>query len=382
MFEHFNVVQKPTDIASDADMIRKNCDGCDLCLKECTFLTHHGTPGIISKKYIVDSERWGLVSFECSLCGLCSAVCPKGLDPAGMFLDFRRRTVVSGGVDISVHRRLLNYETKGTSKKYTLYSLPENCDTIFFPGCSLAGTRPDNTLKTYQYLKKHKETIGIVLDCCTKPSHDLGLQENFGKMFFQLKRYLAENGIHTVVVACPSCFDIFNAHAPELTVETVYDIMAGKGLEDECRVTGDVTIHDPCSVRFENKIHESVRSLVRAKGLSIVDTPHKKNMTFCCGEGGDVACVSPEFARVWTTKRVHEAHSKRIVSYCAGCVKSLSKNSEAFHILDLIFDPEKTMSGKVTVSKAPFTYLNRIALKKKLKVQPAKTISERHFQHR
>ncbi|MCF6246393.1 MAG: (Fe-S)-binding protein [Desulfobacula sp.] len=382
MLEQCNAAQKLTDQFSDADAIRKNCNKCDICLKECTFLASYGAPGLISEKYKIDPDRWGETSFECSLCGLCTSVCPKLLDPAAMFLDFRTQAVGSGQVDISNHQRLINYEAKGASKKYSLYSLPENCDTIFFPGCSLTGTRPDNTLKTYQYLQKHINNIGIVLDCCTKPSRDLGRRDHFSKMFCQLKGCLLKNGINTVIVACPSCYDIFNSHAPEFSVETIYEIMAGKGLENECVVSGDVTIHDPCSVRFETNIQESVRSLVRFKGLSIIDTTHKKDKTFCCGEGGDVACVSPEFALEWSKKRAHETHSHTIVSYCAGCVNFLSKRSETFHILDLIFDPEKTIAGKAKVSKAPFTYLNRIALKKKLKKLAEKTIVERHFKYR
>ncbi|MFH2057294.1 MAG: (Fe-S)-binding protein [Pseudomonadota bacterium] len=351
------------------NQFENTCDGCDLCKKECAFLNNYGNPWTIAKAYKAESDKILAASFECSLCGLCTSVCPKNLDPAAMFLEFRQQAVQKGQGTFSEHEKLLNYEAKGISKQYTLYSLPENSDTIFFPGCSLSGTRPDNTLKTYQYLKTHIDNIGIVLDCCTKPSHDLGRQDFFNKMFLKLKTFLWENGVRTIVVACPSCHQIFNTYGREFTLETVYDIMARKGFEDEHMVSGDVTIHDPCPIRFESRIHDSVRWIIKAMGLNIIDTPHKKEKTFCCGQGGAVECLSPELAQEWTAKRTNEAHPHKTVSYCAGCVNLLSKKSESFHILDLVFDPEKAMAGKAKVSKSPMTYLNRLRLKKELKTE-------------
>jgi len=37
-----------------------------------------------------------MMPFECSLCGLCAAVCPVHLDPAQMFLAFRQAAVLKG----------------------------------------------------------------------------------------------------------------------------------------------------------------------------------------------------------------------------------------------------------------------------------------------
>ncbi|NOX32795.1 MAG: hypothetical protein GXP56_03515 [Deltaproteobacteria bacterium] len=355
------------------------CNECGVCKKECGFLMTYGNPGSIAENYKADPGRWLGISFECSLCGLCTSVCPKELDPAAWFLDLRKEAVKKGLINFSKHKTLLNYEKKGNSKKYSLYSLPENCDTVFFPGCTLAGTRPANTLNTFEYLKKQVENTGIVLDCCTKVSHDLGRQDYFNEMFFEMKSFLIKHKIKTIIVACPNCHKIFNTYGKEFKVETVYDIISRFGFDDTRKISGQITIHDPCPMRFEKSIQDSVRSVLRKKGLEIVDTPHQKSKTFCCGEGGSVACVSPGFAQTWKRKRVNEASPHKIVSYCAGCVNLLSKSSDAFHVLDLVFDPEKTMAGKAKISKPPFTYLNRLKLKRKLKRKPAKTTRERTY---
>ncbi|MBU1698114.1 MAG: VTT domain-containing protein [Proteobacteria bacterium] len=354
------------------------CNGCGICQKECAFLTTYGNPGTISRHYETDPDKWRMIAFECSLCGLCTSVCPKGLDPDNMFLDFRKQAVNAGLVDFSIYQGPLDYEKKGTSKRYTYYSLPEACDTVFFPGCTLTGTRPDATQKTYDYLKKHDPGMGMVLDCCSKPSHDLGRQNYFDLMFSEMKGFLFKNSIKKVIVACPNCYKIFSTFGDPLKVETVYDVMARHGLDDH-KLAGSIALHDPCPVRNKTNIHESVRSLVQARGLDIMETAHTGKDTFCCGEGGAVGCVSPGFAAGWADKRATEALPHKIVTYCAGCVNHLSKKADAFHVLDLVFDPDNALKGKAKVSKAPFTYLNRLKVKRDLKKIPAATTRERLF---
>jgi len=72
-------------------------------------------------------------------------------------------------------------------------------------------------------------------------------------------------------------------------------------------------------------------------------------------------------AKNWGVLRNKEADGKTIIAYCAGCTNFLNPLTPTIHIIDLIFEPEATMSGNVKVSKAPFTYLNRLKLKNYLK---------------
>ncbi len=359
--------------------IQDSCRKCGICTKECDFLMRYGHPGIIAEKYKTNPQKWAAVSFECSLCGLCTSVCPEALDPCQMFHEFRKQAVEKDQQDFKAHKNLLKFEKKGTSKKYTYYSLPDGCDTIFFPGCSLAGTRPNTILNAYQYLQTHIRNIGIVLDCCTKPSHDLGRQDYFTGMFTELKTYLLELGVHTVITACPNCYTIFNTYAPECIVETLYEIMARKGLNDKKKVAGAATVHDPCPTRFENNIQHAVRSVIKTRGIDIIDTPHRNQKTFCCGEGGAVGCLSSDLASSWTKKRIREAHPHKIISYCAGCVNLFSKTSDSFHVLDLVFEPEHAINKKIKPVRAPFTYFNRLNLKKKIKTFAAENTRERTY---
>ncbi len=346
--------------------IAEQCTSCGLCRKDCRFLQEYGLPVDIAAGYESAPKANGAAAFACSLCGLCTAVCPVGLDPAAMFLELRREAFRAGSGNIAKHSRLLNYEKRGTSKRYTWYALPAGCDAVFFPGCTLPGTRPKTTLRIYEHLQANDTKLGIVLDCCSKPSHDLGRQEQFESMFFEMCRFLTEAGVKKVIVACPNCYKVFARYGRGLTVETVYQQLSAGGLTVKEKIDGTVTVHDPCVIRTESAIHQAARSVILAHGLTIREMDHAGDRTLCCGEGGAVGCVAGHLSRQWGLLRRQEANGAPIVTYCAGCAGMLNGLTPAVHVLDLLFAPAMTLAGKTPVSKAPFTYLNRLRLKKKL----------------
>jgi len=245
--------------------------------------------------------------------------------------------------------------------------MPKGCDTVFFPGCTLTGTRPRQTLRLFDYLKGQIPHLGIVLDCCCKPSHDLGCDAHFKSLFHEMKDYLLKNGVKKVLAACPNCYQVLKQYGNPIGVESVYEVMSRNGLPAKRDMKGSVCIHDPCAVRVESGIHEAVRRLVKGTGLSMEEMTHSREKTICCGEGGGACSVNPELAGKWSSLRAEEAGGRRIITYCAGCYSSLSRANPTSHIIDLIFEPEAALSDKVKVSRSPFTYLNRLRLKKRLK---------------
>jgi Fe-S oxidoreductase len=364
--------------SSAIQAIAERCNRCTLCQKDCSFLQKYGLPADIAEKYLEFPEYVQDISFSCSLCGLCAAVCPVALFPDMMFLDLRREAVASGKKNLIDHRRLLAFERRGVSPRYTWYSLPKNCTTVFFPGCSLPGGRPGKTLKIYKYLLGLDATTGIVLDCCGKPSHDLGRQGQFERMFFELKEYLLSVGVTTVLVACPSCHKVFSQYGDELKVETIYERIAACGMDGESLPGSEVILHDPCAVRFVPEIHAAVREIARMQGLNIVEMSHSRNLTFCCGEGGDVDAVERKLARKWSKRNAEESKGRMILTYCTGCTGFLHRYADISHVLDLIFEPQRVLDGKAVFARAPFTYFNRLELKRRLrKEHPAAQWRER-----
>ena len=297
-----------------------------------------------------------------------------------MFLEMRREAVDRDEQQLSSHGRILGYEERGTSRRYSYYGLPEKCDTVLFPGCTLPGTRPDKVKKLYHHLLETIPNLGIVLDCCAKPSHDLGREKHFQAMFTEMKEFLTAKGVKKVLVACPNCYKVFSQYGSPLQVATVYQHLAFRSLPETTDTAQPVTVHDPCSIRNEKDVHAAVRTLLRSNELKIEEMKHHGQKTICCGEGGTVECMNPAFAREWGERRREEAGGTRILTYCAGCVNYLGRFNPTSHILDFLFEPEATLQGRVKVSRAPMTYLNRLRLKSYFKRNVTAAVSrERSF---
>jgi uncharacterized membrane protein YdjX (TVP38/TMEM64 family)/Fe-S oxidoreductase len=339
------------------------CSDCGACVRECAFLKRHGTPKAISAAFDPAAPESLALPFECSLCGLCSAACPEGLDLDGLFLEMRREAVDRGFGVYKEHNPLVAYELLGTSRRFTLYSLPPQCRTIFFPGCSLSGTRPEGVKRVLALLKAVDPAVGMVFDCCLKPSHSLGREEHVNAMFEEMTGWLAGQGVHEVLVACPNCQVMFERLGAGLRVRTVWEALAGSGIQP-AQASGTVTVHDPCVIREAEPVQRAVRLLLKRQGLTVEEMPHSGRRTVCCGRGGAVNLLDPELAGSWGKLRAREAAGRRIVSYCASCVRALEGVTPASHLVDLLFAPVETMAGRNKGSDPPFTYLNRLRLKR------------------
>jgi uncharacterized membrane protein YdjX (TVP38/TMEM64 family)/Fe-S oxidoreductase len=359
--------------------VTEKCIECPLCRRDCAFLEKYGNPKEIAAQIDSQDDAPLALAYECSLCGLCGAVCPVDLNPRKLFLEMRREAVTKGIAPFPEHKMLLDYEKRGTSKKYSYYALPEGCEFVFFPGCGLPGTRPKRTLQVFNHLQSYIPSLGIVLDCCTKPSHDLGRQDFFLTMFGEMRDYLVRNGVRTVLTACPNCFRMFKEYGNGLEVKTVYEVLAEQDLPASSATAGKpVVIHDPCAIRGEIPVHDAVRTLVRNQGLPVDEMTHHGVKTLCCGEGGAVGLTAPELAGQWGQKRRGEAENREMVTYCVGCSNLLGKLTPTRHLLDLAFEPEATRQGRVKPAGPPLTYWNRIKLKKEIKkTVPAPVSRER-----
>lgn len=344
------------------------CTECGACLKTCAFLTQYGTPKSITAHFDFTSSRDQAIAYECSLCGLCTAVCPEKLDPARLFLEIRRRCVENGNLDLSVYRKILAYEKLGGSPLFSWDGVPQGCETIFFPGCTLPGTRPAVTTELYRQLQQIIPTVGLVLNCCAKPSHDLGRTEYFHRLFNEINSSLAGRGISTVLTACPSCTKIFRQYGHGLAVQTVYEFIHDKGLTTAGPGTGKtVTVHDPCTLRDDVPMQQAVRAMLADMGHTLVEMKHREKNTLCCGEGGMVEAVKPEWAGKWTAIRGEEAGGRPIVTCCAGCTGYLNRVVPTVHIADLLYRPEDAFNGNLQIARPPFTYWNRLRFKQRMK---------------
>ena len=355
-----------TAIRRDIETLAADCVNCGICVKECSFLQEYGSPQKQAEAWLEGGKATALSKeypYECSLCGLCHGVCPKKLDPSAMFLAMRQELAENGCKQMKQHAVIRKYERRGSSPLFSWHYFPEKCTTLFFPGCALPGNHPQGIQKLFTLLQERVENLGLVLDCCTKPSHDLGDQQHFRSMFGELYSIIAGYGITKVLVACPNCHRIFREYGQGIEVQSVYELLAGTELS-RYRHEKEVTVHDPCGVRTIGHVQQSIRSLLEGHGTVVREMKHNGSSSFCCGEGGSAGFVRPELARQWTAKRVDEAKEIPIVSYCAGCVNFLGQRTKTYHVLDLLLLSPHELNRKRWIKPSKLIYWNRYKLKK------------------
>jgi len=194
----------------------------------------------------------------------------------------------------------------------------------------------------------------------------LGRIDFFRRSFGLLKKALDDHGVKKVLVACPSCYRVWSDYGDNIEVQTVYEkLVEGQPLR-KVNKEKTVTVHDPCATRHDTGIHASVRQLIKSMGIRVREMKHHGPKTVCCGEGGATCYIVPQYAGSWTALRADEAEGDYIITYCAGCTNFLGRLSQTDHVLDLICEPEKTLSGKTVISRSPITWVRRFLLKRKL----------------
>jgi len=205
---------EPTELART---VASGCTECRACQVRCAFLRESGTPKDHAD-HVLGGGTGMARAFECSLCGLCRSLCPMDLPLPELFLAMRRAALKNGVASLTPYRSLLNYEAIGASSLFRSCALPPGGDTVLFPGCTFPGAHPRTALALYRHLRAANPTLGLVLGCCFKPSHDLGREDFFASRFGTLRATLLSRGVRTVITACPNCFKVFDQYGEALAV--------------------------------------------------------------------------------------------------------------------------------------------------------------------
>lgn len=350
--------------------IADECVACGSCQRKCAFLRANGTPGEICQQFISDISSVDKITvYSCNLCGLCTIACPKSLETSEAFLSMRRMKVSGTSCPLPQHATICNYERVARSRLFSLHKIPYGCDTIFFPGCSLAASRPETTLSCFNHLKQQIPSLGIVLDCCFKSSHDLGRQDYFDEKFEKLVSRLTSKGVKKVITGCPSCLVTFRKYGVSIETVSLYQVLLDHPVQPG-ELAESVTFHDACVTRFDTTLHESVRGLITRLGGKVQEVENSKTAALCCGEGGAASFISPQLTESWRKQRKSDRAGDRVVTYCAGCSSKLAQEVDNNHLLDLCFDLKRVKKGSSSVTRAPLSYVKRIALKWKLQKKP------------
>lgn len=321
-----------------------NCQ-CLECVKNCVYLAEYGAyPKVYARRVYNNSaivkgcHQTNRFINACSLCGQCQTLCPNDFSMAELCLDARRLMVRENRMPASAHWFALTEMRAAASETSLVRHAPGRTasQAIFFPGCQLAGIRPDQTLALYNRLLGRNAETGIWLDCCAAPAHWAGREEEFKAMLARLEGTWKDMGRPQVLASCSTCLQIFREHLPEIEIVSVWTLLAETAPGLVSPHPAALALTDPCTSRHDQLTRQAVRSLLSAIGQELAPLAMSGELTECCGFGGLMDGADPGLARKVARARVAQSDAP-FLTYCAMCRDQLAKaGKEVLHLLDLL----------------------------------------------
>jgi uncharacterized membrane protein YdjX (TVP38/TMEM64 family)/Fe-S oxidoreductase len=301
------------------------CTGCGSCATSCPFLQTYGTPDTIITGHPQDV-------FLCTNCGGCVSRCPSGLSPAEALFQTKCDMIRAGNIPDTVRQALKGargFADTGHHFPFVSYS---TTDTVFWPGCGLAGMYPAIARKIIGILSEHLGTkVGMVLDCCYDPVYQFGDVTKAGTAIKSIRARLKSHNISRVITGCPNCQKIFSLFFKDIKVEHILEVLPRDAFEFE--LEKHIYLHHPCPSFQSETIRQTTRELFDRQDQTIVDSRE----SLCCGYGGGLATLSPPLAEQFTDRIIQASGENPIVTYCTGCKdRFMPKGKSSFHILEFL----------------------------------------------
>ncbi|SHJ58194.1 Fe-S oxidoreductase [Hathewaya proteolytica DSM 3090] len=350
----------------------EKCIGCKQCMKGCPMLDKFCSSPKELLGGLKDTGEFNYsLPYSCMLCGYCTEVCPASVDLTNLFLQLRRDTVniYNGKLPRDLNTFVLDFHQKFSfSKLFTSDIENLQSDTIFFPGCGLLSYSQSIVENTYEYLRSKIQGIGIYTKCCGKPTNALGKENKFNEYYSILDKEFKDKGVKRIITGCQNCFNTISCNSKDIEVISLWQVLAELGIPEEKKnICEDVetvfTIHDPCTTRGQEIVHNSVRKVLDDLGLKVEEMTFNKDRTLCCGSGGMVQVTQSQIANEHILRRANEAKTEYIITYCQECVESMRKGGKkSYHILDLLFRDDFRNTKQIN-QKLLSRWINRYKVK-------------------
>jgi len=321
--------------------------GCLECVKSCEYLAYYKS---YPKRYVrqiynnlcivLGDHPSNRMINSCTLCELCAEVCPEKFNMAQVCVQAREDMVAKGKMPPSAHDFALRDMSFSTSELFTLARHEPGLNSsaaVFFPGCQLCASSPDQVFGIYQHLRRNLPGgVGLMLGCCGAPARWAGRPDQFAAVLENLTAQWSSLGRPRLITACSSCYRTLAESRPDMPIESLWSVLAAVPLPGEAARPRRLAIHDPCSTRHYGCVGDGVRRLLGKLAVEIeeLDGPQK---TTCCGYGGLVRFANPAVAEKIVAKRIAQSPTD-YVTYCAMCRDSFARQGKrALHVLDLMF---------------------------------------------
>jgi glycolate oxidase iron-sulfur subunit len=320
--------------------------------------------------------------FSCTLCGMCSGLCPSGVDIKEVL--YHGRSILR---KTDKKRRFLRFLTRFVTKnpKLSLKLLIMTQHVVFpyFLKKGLLPFKPDlseyhlkEKLKVYTVTKKkgrvaiftgcttnfllphlgeslihvlHRLGYEVILpvgeSCCGVPLRSLGLDKIARELAKKNLELFKRLNVEAVISLCPTC---------TLAIKNEYPKFIGEGIEKAIDVSQFLIdkldpvqfqltpphmkralFHDPCHLKYGLGIEKEPRTILKNIGMDL----QKSEGEHCCGFAGTFSFTYRDLSQNLLNKCLldySEKESEMIITACPGCMIQLSKGYDKKPVLHII----------------------------------------------
>jgi Fe-S oxidoreductase len=220
----------------------------------------------------------------------------------------------------------------------------KGADTVYFMGC--VGAMYPRVYGVPQSLALIMDRAGLSFTtlggdewCCGYPLQIAGMGAIAEDMARHNIAAIKAIGARRVVASCPSCYHTWCHEYPRLLgkplgFEVIHstELLAELVREGKLKLNGypdPITYHDPCDLGRTCHIYDAPREILTAiPGIQFTEMADNRELSLCCGGGGDAEMGDAELTAAVSKRRIEQAQAtgaKVVVSACQQCTRTLTE---------------------------------------------------------
>jgi Fe-S oxidoreductase len=194
-------------------------------------------------------------------------------------------------------------------------------DVVYVPSCTALAREPRIVFAVVTVLQAAGVPLRVVHPgCCGGAFADLGLTELAERLGAEMRQAIEAANGRRVVTDGPVCARTLDA----IPFAVVADELLRDGALHPRRIAARVAYHDPCTLGRDLGRYDEPRRVLASVVEEIVEFPHAREHTLCCGGGAGLPATHPRASRAMAAERLAEIEEvDMIVSACAGCKRQL-----------------------------------------------------------